>query len=706
MFWIISLIFFLICPILYLAFSNTNFDPKNFRAYQFSIGLSILVFIGTVDGYFGFSTGWLSTFVLFTLVIMALYRLKRKSMDFFFSKSYQRLIFYYISLTALVFGINPRMFQFVNPDPYGYAAVSGFMDRYGGLKNSLNKSTELTGAKLTSGLNWDQPLNFPKIGSPWNLPDLVDKYGLSNGWIHHNGMSYVFYPFKNLVPEVSGFFTIWLVIAVLSIILIASMLCEISLFTTNIYYKNKSNIKTNKNNFKKTINTSNENILNILNNNYTVIVIEVLFLILLINSPVSSMFLLDGFSNQLLSFVFICAIIPVLITKHRNKFKFITAGILVLGTLFVYAQHITYTILVCGIYIIINFALKIWSKNKKYFFGSFLLALVLTPIILMLTPSFNLLIKYFFKSGIGGANHLGPVSYFQSLGVDPFFIGTYSNPLNFDFTNRIVEHQWAGLLSAPVLMVLREQGVSYFSTPAITLLFQALLLIILAIIVLIKFNSKEIFFIVSINILLIGLTVLYLCIQTSDYIIRNSDAGFNDYFWMRLLFPLQITFSPIFGIIFIAVIIKLNLVFSQIKSKQLITIFLIPFVLLSFSRAHVNYNVIQQYGKPASVTEKCPPKDFFDNRVFLLESITPFLGLALCSNPIIVVNDTFPVKQKVLGGTNLFYIRYDRVLKEYVYRLIGVFKVETSFNSPCDTSCLGEINGFQGLNSKEIIINY
>lgn len=695
MYWALGLGLIVLCPLAYLAIAPKIDSLGQMKSIHAILGLAVLSLVGGVDGYFGVSSGKFSSLITMALMALATFRYRKEILKLFLSAYFLLNTTLFILISLIVFGPSPRMFQFVNPDPYGYAAVTGLMSRYDGLRNGLEASIELTGARLTSNLDWSNPENFPIVESPWFLPDFVDKYGLSNGWIHHNGMSYLFQIFKDYIPTISGFFSLWMVVCIITLIFANGAVCDsyqfVSSKVANSRIASSQNRKANK---KISVNdnpsTQKKSFKSLgLQRKFDIQLRDVLlptvvFMGCSLNSPIISMFILEGFANQLLSFLFVLGIACYLCKDDIQVKEFYAPLILVLGTTVVYAQHLAFAVAVLSVYAVTRTFQRLKDNTFKLSAYSLLIA-VLGALGFLVTPASDLLIKYFVNSGVGGANHLGPISPLQATGIDPFYKGIYSNPLNPDGTNKIVMKEWRGLLPEGYVFDLPSQGITFFENSAPTILLQLVLMVLFIVYSCFKYRNFLLVGLAGSSLAFITLSVIYLYLQSSSLILQRPGTGFNDYLWMRLLHPVQLFFC-----VFFTIVISLSV--SKVRRRRSIKIFLVSilvlFFTLSLGRNHLNAQKIEQYGRPAVIMSECPPSDFFRNNVFLVDSLFPFVSLAICSDPVLVSNDSFPSRIPISQNQGIINVDFERDSMSYSFAKIATIINRSQIQAPCDMSCL------------------
>jgi hypothetical protein len=191
----------------------------------------------SISSWFGINLNLMLFLPLFFVLIAQFspkYRIKNIKTSF-------EVVYFYTVFIILqgIYGLTNNFQQKVgiNPDPFGYAAVTGAVNRYGSFNNLLRQFEPFTGTKFSFFLNWDNASEFTKLETPWLIPDSTIKYGIVNGSYLHNGMSFILRPFTNYFQPIEGFIVGWKFFTILFSSLLISILFKTALIVSRKFKK-------------------------------------------------------------------------------------------------------------------------------------------------------------------------------------------------------------------------------------------------------------------------------------------------------------------------------------------------------------------------------------------------------------------------------------------------------------------------------------
>lgn len=639
--------------------------------------------------------------------------------NFQFRKSINHLgIFFLIFVSMFFVFASPFQFKqelYVNPDPYGYASVTGAVKEFGSFERVLDQYEGQTGVPFRYDANWDNPSEFVKLESPWQIPNVTLKYGIANGYYLHNGFSFLLQKILQLVStnEIRTFVTFWSVLTIFSATLViglAALLGQRFLLLTP--YLEYSRNRESKPNSPK------------IHSNAIYFASLLATLILALNSRWFGVFIIEGFGNQLLSYA-ICLACSILsfdwvFGRLRTKTFLMLMSILLVTQFFVYAQQIVFQ----GLIVVVAVLSKVFGgnsihsillsgKNWKTIFTIFLLA-ILIPVLLNV-PIVDTAIRALRQSGGGGATHLGVLSPLKTLGFYSGKFGDLVDVRDERDQNLFVETIWPASGPNGLDYKLRGQGYSieinsinsiYLSLFIVT----ALTLIICR--VLIRQN-KYLGLFVFFNIFpLLTLETYYFYTHTGNFLIQNPNNLFNDYIWMRILAYTAVVMWPLLafcGVILIdrlltAKFFSLNKFFKvrsthRVNDKEfllkkakrilcLLVFINIPLLASNYAQA----NQISYFSDNTVVIEKCEP-NFRKGAVVYLstDSIVPELLVSTCGSDVRFINDSFSVVHQPDGLRHDLY-RLERIGEES-WRLFKYanFLFDREIRTPCDLDCFNSL---------------
>ena len=135
-------------PIRIKSRSNSSID-----ATQMLCGLFFLTIIYSLLSLIGLIRNQLITGSIFTLIIVSLvYEIYRRKKNFWkiLTRGSKLTIFLSLSISAALQIIGYKKFMtHMNPDPYGYMALSGALMKYGSIHEIMSKWSEFTGQIYT-----------------------------------------------------------------------------------------------------------------------------------------------------------------------------------------------------------------------------------------------------------------------------------------------------------------------------------------------------------------------------------------------------------------------------------------------------------------------------------------------------------------------------------------------------------------------------
>jgi hypothetical protein len=654
-------------------------------SFDYLVSLSFLVFITSVGSWTGLNLQLLLTVSIISVLLLQI----KKSTRIQIVRPSLDLIFFYVTFTIfqIIFGFSSNFSQklYVNPDPFGYASVTGSVNRFNSFPDLLKQFKSFTGTDFAYNLNWDDPSQFTKISSPWLIPDAGIKYGIGNGFYLHNGFSFLLRPLTQGSSLIDNFVIGWKFLTIFSAALLLSLILKSALTIFS----------------KITLNDSNDKLLNHGNRLEKLLHLFYLgsiLLILSLNSRWYSVYIFEGFGNQILSYaICIGTFIQIATFKEmkkcsKNIFLFIIElSLLFVTQFFVYAQQIPFQIicLIAGIIYSYNI-LKLFKKLH------IVLPLLFATIILIINiPIVKVAFEALSSSGGGGATHLGVLTKLKTVGILPDNNFQINSVVDSNGKNLFIDLLWPNSHANGLGWNLRGQGYTPL-IESITSVWVHLIISLILIIYLIFFINKKMVLLFSILILpLLFLEIYYLFTHTGRFLINNPNNFFNDYIWMRLN-----AYSSIYFWLLIICLFKIYFIdaksqfkFKQSRSKKygFISIILSCFLLWSiFNTFTVSKKVDSFSVTTKKIVNDCPSWFKSDGPNYVISNnMFPEVLITLCQADIRFLSDSFSVRHNADGNVHdVTSIKYFPETKSWKVSKIGTINFVHDIQSPCDMKCL------------------
>jgi hypothetical protein len=574
----------------------------------------------------------------------------------------------------------------VNPDPFGYASVTGSVNRFDSFPNLLKQFKSFTGTDFAYNLNWDDPSQFTKLSSPWLIPDVGVKYGIGNGFYLHNGFSFLLRPLTQGTSIIENFVIGWKFLTIFSAALLLSLIIKsaITIFSRITLTDLRGKLFDHSNSLEKLL---------------QLFFMGAILLILSLNSRWFSVYIFEGFGNQILSYA-ICIGTFIQITTLKDMKKssrniilfFVELSLLFVSQFFVYAQQIPFQMLclIAGI---------VYSYNILSLFKKLHIVLpLLTAVIILIVniPIVKVATEALSSSGGGGATHLGVLTKLKTVGILPDSNFQINSVVDSNGKNIFIDLLWPNSHANGLGWTLRGQGYTPL-IESITSVWAQLIISVIFIIYLILFINKKIVLLFSIMILpLLFLEIYYLFTHTGNFLINNPNNFFNDYIWMRIN-----AYSSIYFWLLIICIFKIYFIDkkSQFFSKQsrsknkfsFTSIILTCFLLWSIFNAFTVSKKVDSFSIPTkNIMNNCPSWFIPDGPNYIISNnMFPEVLLTLCQTDIRFISDSFSVLHKADGNVHdVTAIKYYPETRSWEVSKIGSINFVHDIQSPCDMECL------------------
>jgi hypothetical protein len=637
-------------------------------------------------------------------------------------------ILHFFSLVTFffIFILQGKIHQrfFVNPDPYGYASVTGLIKRYGGLPEGLKSIESFTGVPFSYGASWTDPSQFELISSPFHISDFLIKYGVSNGMFFHNAGSVIGLLFGNQAPR--EFFDMWAIVTVISISLIICLCSKVSLVLVNSLTASLKELGKNSSSYPKKAEVGSSL------KPKTVWFVNLLVTSIFLGSVWLIPMVWEGYLNQFVSYSLILGVflvslrigfelMPTTSTKymsrrktknHRQELKkvepekpqywtasnrlkvleLISAIILfVAANVVAYAQQIPWQILALAA-VILFFGWD-WVFSRAANLLAILITLLTLVAIAFTLPQTKRGLTMFLGGGesAGGSMHLGafnPIRVF--LPLLNYDLVKVTNPGQ-DGVQNFSETIWVDYFGPGANATMRGQGYVYIAEDINGMYFTSiLLLIVLFFLIKIIGSGQRYMSLVGICAVLIFANIFYLYNHTGPGVIENMNKAFNSYMWVRLWAVTSIFYVPIFVALLTAVCWKY---FSSAIS------FLIGValsLLLSSATYAAQYSQnLDNYSISASVSDECPSllldrgKNYYISNV-----IVPMLGITVCGENMEFLSDSFPSNHEPGAQRSVINISRNVPTDKWDFQQIGALQLSETLTSPCDFRCVTNLPGF------------
>ena len=655
---------------------------------------------------------WAIFFAMGPMLLVSKWR-QRRTINLHLGDSFISFVFIFVTLywlLAIHQGAVPEFELYMNPDPTGYGIVSGATIFHSNFPNLLSAFQSYTGLPFDFNYNWDTD-SFPLIDNPWHIPNALDKYGIANGFYLHNGASFLSIPLILFSANpLESFAKFWILITLIGLSLLISNIHQIVL-------SELSKIQQ----------------LSVWHRVLTTITLFALCSGVYWFTP----FLLEGFANQILSFVFTLSSYLMVRELYCSDSKrqsvqliLFTFIILLLATFFVYAQQLPFLIYAASsgvLAIFIASGLKKSFKSIKSLKSLFLfLVLGILSWIILASRGVREAVSAFTNSAGGGAVHLGVNSPLEAIGfsrndsvqINPRFLDETKLFLEFDTVT------WEDSVVVGQGWVVPQQGYTLtFHTPT-TIFFQIFIIstIIAAIFLIRKGPSIGL---VTLAAPMPILLFIYLKIRTGQGIIDKFNScpvtsdcypAFSDYVWMRLLTLFTIFVIPVIIYMSTYTIINLDKFVAEKKDSRLfsrgggksktrikkifwrpsrlLTIFLICVILQNSHNLNEDISNFTSNSRQAYFSAKCPDWLNSENQLIVSDDLLIALSLGPCAKPFKMLSDSFPVLWKVDG--RVYEVIHLKLINEvWTYAKIGNLQILSELRSPCNYDCVINLPGFK-----------
>ena len=689
-------------PIRIKSRSNSSID-----ATQMLCGLFFLTIIYSLLSLIGLIRNQLITGSIFTLIIVSLvYEIYRRKKNFWkiLTRGSKLTIFLSLSISAALQIIGYKKFMtHMNPDPYGYMALSGALMKYGSIHEIMSKWSEFTGQIYTQGLNWDLPTKF--LPNAWLVPDMVIRYAVDevvNG--QRIGFSSLLVPGMQLFNPISFFLICWLALSIVGLAMLSGSLYDLALREKSKLKKIESTLKDSELRINSKSRTS---------SNSQVVSIKsprdfyYLSIIALTISPIWGLvFIFEGLSSQLCTAAAIVAVFTLCIDLQENgyrenRIKIVLILMICLGAYFIYVQQLP-MILLAGIspFIVQLFKVKrlaVWVKALAVF-----VMLCVTYFSLQFTS-----LKTYFELVVGssghGSIHLGSVNPVtaQFSGIDTF----WNSPSSLPRTQALMFKNFMDSgLGIPTTRSNQIYGYvilesSFYEQMA--LIVGAFILLMLTVVFL---QRKGFSFALTSSLIPLGIwcSLLVYYLFSHVYLVfyyakdgnqeRELPPPFSDYVWLRLIS----VFSIYLLILLSLVIGRVN--FSKFTKKIIssVVVCIFLFSLFSFIKVAIQF---QKVSYPGSVAVSCDELSEFNDPIYVYQhdqGSQAVQAITLCGEKLLSFSDPFPAKLVADGQRHdVIDLVLNPKLKSWELIKRGSFAMTQDIQTPCDYVCIQRLPDFQ-----------
>jgi hypothetical protein len=662
-------------------------DKYSVGIVEITLGFSALVFVTSSAAWI--NSPWLIYGSFFALLIwLTLTRVSKVKLYSIASSFYVFIAVFFI-LSFFIYighGVGIEYRLFVNPDPNGYAVVTGAVDKYGSYPELLKVFEKYTGLPFKYDYNWDSPNQFPLIASPWLIPDSLIKYGIANGFYLHNGISYLALPLLKLVANpIQSFSIIWAFWSLIGASLLVTMVYEICRKAVS----------------KRAVLRTKE-----------LVTIALVTISLSLGSFFILIFVIEGFVNQLVSLAqTLCGfLIGLLLIEKQNKREklrvIIFMLILLTSNWFTYAQQIPFTVFAFLVGLLGDVGFQKFKnsllnmKNKILKMTAFLFAASIGAFVIFRSQGVAEAFRALTKSAGGGAVHLGAVNPLSALGLNNQNVINVLDTGGSGSAIKLEAIIWPNSAFDNYGWNLVQQGYKLNMTTMNSLKIVLLLLLLFCLSVFVIKSLRQYFYLSVLCVPFILLPYYYLHIRSGNYLKNNQSATFSDYVWMRLLSILGTFTLPLI------VTIVSSLIILQIKKRNakadrffsfsnVLLIILICFTVLRLGDV---YNTSASHIKNSQisyVSKKCPNFLYTQPEPFIItKQIVPELSLSVCAQSLNLLTDSFPVIIST-NQTPKNVIRIEQKSSgEWLWANVGTLVVRKEFKTPCNLECLRSIEGF------------
>ena len=696
-----------------LLFSLTGLSPIRLKAKNKSLvtstqmlaGLFLLTSIFSLLSIIGFiNQQALTAMILSGFVISFGFEISRRKKEFWMllSKGSKLTIFLSLSISSFLEIISyKKLMTYMNPDPYGYMALSGGLMKYGSINEIMSRWSEFTGQVYTQGLNWDLPTKL--LPNAWLVPDMVIRYAVDeivNG--RRIGFSSLLVPGMQFFEPISFFLVSWLALGIFGMALIAGAVYDLVLTEESglkehipLYETSELALRRNGKGGRLSNPKSPKPKRDF----------RYLWIIALTISPIWALvFLFEGLSSQLCT---AAAMVTIFGACHnlqgksykKSKFDLFIVFIIFIGTYFIYVQQLPMILLSAISPFLIQFLVKtrirIWMK---------LSALILLVAVGYVSLRFTSLKTYFdliIGSSGHGAIHLGSVNPIraQFSGID--FFWTSISP-----TLHSQELLFRNFLNSGLGIPVSQHGYTVLNSSfldQVLSIFVALLISVSAMVYLQRQKTSKLLTASVIPFAIWSLFLVYYLVSHVYSVFEfamnapgnesnSGPAGFSDYIWLRLI--------AVFSIYFLIVI---SLILSQVdlvglRNRIYVSFGLVILVLSGYSFIEVS-SKFQESSTPGSVITSCKEVSSYINPIYVYQPVQgsqAVLAITLCGENLNSFSDPFPSKLKADGKRHdVIDLIFDQDSKSWALLNRGSFTMTQDIQTPCDYACIKRLPDFQ-----------
>lgn len=657
---------------------------------------SLLSLIGLINNKF------ISGSIFMVLIVSLVYEIYRHKKNFWkiLTRGSKLTIFLSLSISAILQIIGYKKFMtHMNPDPYGYMALSGGLMKYGSIHEIMSKWSEFTGQIYTQGLNWDLPTKL--LPSSWLVPDMVIRYAVDevmNG--RRIGLSSLLVPGMQFFNPISFFLICWLALGIVGVAMLSGTLYDLALREESRPKKIESTLRDSEQQIKsKSKVSSNSQVVSSKSSRD----FHYLLIIALTISPIWGLvFIFEGLSSQLCTAAAIVAVFTLCIDLQENgyrenKIKIASILIICLGAYFIYVQQLP-MILLAGIspFLVQLFKVKrlaVWAKALAV-----LVMLCVTYFSLQFTS-----LKTYFELIVGssghGSIHLGSVNPVrgQFSGIDIFWNSPSSLPRSQGLMFKNFMDSGLGIPTNQYGYVILES--SFYEQ--LGLIVGVFILLMLTAIFL---QRNGFSFTLTSSLIPLGIwcSLLVYYLISHVYLVFNyakagnqegqSPPGFSDYVWLRLV----AVFSIYLLIVLCLVIgrVKFSKLTKKVMSSIVVCLFL--FSIFSFIKVAIQF---QKVSMPGSVAVSCDELSQFNDPIYVYQPVQgsqAVLAITLCGEKLLSFSDPFPVKLIADGQRHdVIDLVLNPKLKTWELIKRGSFAMTQDIQTPCDYACIQRLPDFQ-----------
>ena len=677
---------------------NNSIDTTQMLCGLFFLTIlySLLSLVGLINNKF------ISGSIIIVIIVSLVYEIYQHKKNFWkiLTRGSKLTIFLSLSISATLQIIGYKKFMtHMNPDPYGYMALSGALMKYGSIHEIMSKWSEFTGQIYTQGLNWDLPTKL--LSSSWLVPDMVIRYAVDevmNG--RRIGFSSLLVPGMQFFNPIGFFLICWLALGIVGVAMLSGTLYDLALKEESKPKKIKSTLRDSELQIKSKsrISSNSQDVSSKSSRDF-----YNLLIIALTISPIWSLvFIFEGLSSQLCTAAAIVAVFTLCIDLQENgyrenKIKITLILIICLGTYFIYVQQLP-MILLAGIS---PFLVQLF-KAKRLAAWAKALAVLVMLCVTYLSLQFTSL-KTYFELIVGssghGSIHLGSVNPVrgQFSGIDTFWNSPSSLPRSQGLMFKNFMDSGLGIPTNQYGYVILES--SFYEQ--IGLIIGVFILLMLTAIFL---QRNGFLFTLTSSLIPLGIwcSLLVYYLVSHVYLVfkyakadnqeGQSPPGFSDYVWLRLI----AVFSIYLLIVLCLVIgrVKFSKLTNKVMSSVVLCVFL--FSMFSFIKVAIQF---QKISNPGSVAVSCDALSQFNDPIYVYQPVQgsqAALAITLCGEKLLSFSDPFPAKLVADGQRHdVIDLVLNPKLKSWELIKRGSFAMTQDIQTPCDYACIQRLPDFQ-----------